>query len=125
MNHTMGFDFNESAMKRKEDALINSIQSTNGSSPRRRTSPGKSPGKKKLQVAQKSIRFNYYDPEAYDDPRQFYQWHVEKARQDLMDGYQKMPDATSASSMKIMSFNPDQDYQTEYDNSGGHQIYVK
>jgi len=65
----MGFDFDESAKKRGEE-ILNSIQSsTKGSSPRRKTSPSKSPGKKKSQVVQKSIRFNYYDPEAYDDPR--------------------------------------------------------
>ena len=47
MNHTMGFDFDESAKKRGEDVLTNSVQSTKGSSPRRRTSPGKSPSRKK------------------------------------------------------------------------------
>lgn len=120
----MGFHFEESAKKRTE-ALITSVQSTMGSSPRRRqSSPGKSPTKK-LKVNQKSIRFNYYDPEAYDDPRQFYQWHVEKARQGLMDGYQTMPEAPSTPTMKVMSFQPDQDYQNEYDNSGSHQIYAK
>ena len=31
----------------------------------------------------KEIKFNYYDPQAYDDPHQFYQWHKERVQMDL------------------------------------------
>lgn len=41
----------------------------------RRKSPTKS--------GKKEIKYNYYDPHAYDDPHQFYQWHKEKVQQDL------------------------------------------
>ena len=50
--------------------------STTGSSPRKR-SPIKSNKK------EKEIKYNYYDPHAYDDPHQFYQWHKDKVLQDL------------------------------------------
>lgn len=38
----------------------------------------------------KEIKFNYYDPQAYDDPHQFYQLHKEKAMMDLC-GERKSP----------------------------------
>lgn len=55
--------------------------STTGSSPSR---SGKRTGSPiKSNKKDKEIKYNYYDPQAYDDPHQFYQWHKEKVQQDL------------------------------------------
>ena len=60
---------------RKTETTMSSSPSR--SSPKRRGSPTKS------KLSNKEIKFNYYDPHAYDDPNQFYQWHKEKVTQDL------------------------------------------
>lgn len=68
--------YQASPTRRTNDTTIGSF--TGGSSPR------KSPMRKNVgSKDKKEIKFNYYDPQAYDDPHQFYQLHKEKVLSDL------------------------------------------
>ena len=67
---------------------------------------------------QKEIKFNYYDPQAYDDPHQFYQWHKEKVQMDLCGTQKEKNNLGSA-------FYGDMESSFQTDFSPSHRLYAQ